>query len=353
MTKLAMGQGKTISLYSEILQEKRTVTVFLPVNYKEHKALDYPTIYLFDGNILFDYLVGLYKYNSDYYPPAIIIGVNHIDRNTELGVNGEFTRFFNEELVPKIDRNYRTNCYKLAIGHSFGGAFVLNTALKSKKLNNIISISPTIRKKEFDLIEIYKKRYSKDNKLKIYIGYGENDYEYLMKDSDLLYELLNKKSSKLEIYKEEDHNSAILIGIRKGLDYFFKDLIYPESLWDKLDENLDESQFKNYFNALSDFYNCKIVPLEDDLNRLGYLYLSKDKNNKALTVFRENIKLYPNSSNVYDSYAECLETMGKLELAKKFYQKAIFTEKRNENDYYQLFSYDLNFKRVCQKIKLK
>ena len=353
MTVSVFSQQKTISLYSEILEETRIINIYFPLNYEEHKELDYPTIYLFDGSILFDYLVGLYKYNSDYYPPAIIVGVNQIDRNIELGVNTKFTKFFIDELILKIDSEYRTNCYKLVIGHSLGGAFVLNSALKSKKVNNVISISSTIKKKEFDLINIYNKEYNEKSKLKIYIGYGDNDFEYLMKDSDRVYDLLNKEYSKLDVYKDEDHNSAILIGIRKGLDYFFKDLIFPEYLWNKLDENLDDSIFKNYFITVSNFYNCKIHPLEDDFNRLGYLYLSVKNIDKALSIFKKNIKLYPNSSNVYDSYAECLETFGQFKLAKKYYKKAISIEKKNDNDHYQLLSFKSNYNRICEKINLE
>ncbi len=70
---------------------------------------------------------------------------------------------------------------------------------------------------------------------------------------------------------------------------------------------------------------------EDQLNRLGYAYLSKDKTKIAQDVFKVNMLLYPESSNVYDSYAEACMTLGEKELAIKNYTKAFKLNPKNNH----------------------
>jgi tetratricopeptide (TPR) repeat protein len=48
-----------------------------------------------------------------------------------------------------------------------------------------------------------------------------------------------------------------------------------------------------------------------------------DDSAAALALFRYNIELYPNSPNVYDSYAEALESAGRLEEAVANYRTAV------------------------------
>ena len=46
-----------------------------------------------------------------------------------------------------------------------------------------------------------------------------------------------------------------------------------------------------------------------------------------LFVFEINTKLFPESANAFDSYAECLMNRGKKEEALKYYQVAIEKDK--------------------------
>lgn len=43
---------------------------------------------------------------------------------------------------------------------------------------------------------------------------------------------------------------------------------------------------------------------EYKINRLGYQFIRKDENDKALELFKINVALYPKSSNVYNSLGE-------------------------------------------------
>ncbi len=62
---------------------------------------------------------------------------------------------------------------------------------------------------------------------------------------------------------------------------------------------------------------------EPQLNTLGYTYLSNDSIEKALAVFRLNVKAYPQSSNVYDSYGEAFLAGGDTLKAIENYRKSV------------------------------
>lgn len=345
--------SQEISIYSKTLDQDRKISMQLPTNYAGSE-LSYPTIYVFDGNILFDYVVGLYRYNWDLYPPAIIIGIHQVDRPKELGTSKEFTSFFLNELVPFIDKKYRTNTLKTAIGHSFGGAFVLNSCLESAEINTVISISPTVKKKGIDLIKKFKDHQEFSSNKEIYLGYGEQDYPSIMKACDTLHQIIenehpNRINTRLDIYSQEDHNSSILIGIRKGLKYLYRNLFMPESKWEFLEKKDDPTIFYDHFKELSIFYGGEILAGEDDYNRLGYYYLNSNNIKKSLEIFKNNIRLYPHSSNTYDSFAEALEKANLNQEAISYYKKAIMVEKSTENDLYQLKYLESNYNRALQK----
>lgn len=91
---------------------------------------------------------------------------------------------------------------------------------------------------------------------------------------------------------------------------------------------------------------------EGDINQLGYEYLIEHEKVKiAEAIFLANTKLYPNSANVYDSYAEALMMNGELEASMKNYQKAVTVATENEDPNLELFQN--NLKRVKKEIENK
>lgn len=70
---------------------------------------------------------------------------------------------------------------------------------------------------------------------------------------------------------------------------------------------------------------------EDEINSLGYAFMSNNKESEAETAFKLNIQLYPLSWNTYDSYAEILLKHGKKQEAIKMYQKSLELNPNNEN----------------------
>jgi len=69
---------------------------------------------------------------------------------------------------------------------------------------------------------------------------------------------------------------------------------------------------------------------EHSFNNLGYDELHNKNYNKALNVFKINIELYPESANVYDSYADALKRSGDTIQAIEYYKKSLAIDSGNK-----------------------
>ncbi len=99
---------------------------------------------------------------------------------------------------------------------------------------------------------------------------------------------------------------------------------------------------------------CRDVKLlrEGDINMLGYEYLMNHKKPKvAESIFKANTMLYPNSANVFDSYAEALMMNGDLISSLKNYEQALKNAIANEDRDVELFK--KNLENVKRKMKDK
>ncbi|PWU05061.1 MAG: hypothetical protein C5B52_00410, partial [Bacteroidetes bacterium] len=89
-------------------------------------------------------------------------------------------------------------------------------------------------------------------------------------------------------------------------------------------------------NALDDYHDKlskkQIQPIsESSLNSIGYVLLREKKIDDAILIFTENTKVFPESSNAWDSLAEGYMNKGENELAIKYYQKSLALNPDNNN----------------------
>ncbi|MFZ1675907.1 MAG: serine hydrolase, partial [Saprospiraceae bacterium] len=85
------------------------------------------------------------------------------------------------------------------------------------------------------------------------------------------------------------------------------------------------------FNDLKDKNADQYDITENEINALGYYYLNLNKTEPALALFNINVREFPNSANVYDSYGEALMKKGDKEHAITNYQKSLELNPGNTN----------------------
>lgn len=90
--------------------------------------------------------------------------------------------------------------------------------------------------------------------------------------------------------------------------------------------NAIDAVYKNELDRLTTDYTD-----EASINALGYELLSEKLYGAAIEVFLKNVKLFPNSANVYDSLGEAYLLDGKKDLAIQNYKKSLELNPQNEN----------------------
>jgi len=93
----------------------------------------------------------------------------------------------------------------------------------------------------------------------------------------------------------------------------------------------------NYKDALKAYQNLKRnipqshIAKESTINNFGYQQLGQKKYDVAITIFKINTDLYPNSANAFDSLGEAYMLSGDNLNAIKYYRKSLKLNPKNTN----------------------
>ena len=152
--------GMQFVIKSRILEQDRTVWLSLPESYGNGNQA-YPVLYMTDAETHFFHFSGIIDFQAQVnrIPEMIIVGLTNIDRTHDLtprpsadyaqtsvnaGGADDFITFISDELIPYIEKNYRTQPYRIHVGHSLGGLFVGHSFITDPNLfDAYVSISPT------------------------------------------------------------------------------------------------------------------------------------------------------------------------------------------------------------------
>jgi predicted alpha/beta superfamily hydrolase len=299
-------------------------------------------------------------------PQVIIVGVTNTDRTRDLSpthvasrtVNGQeyefptsggapkFLDFFEQELFPYVDANYRTLPLRFFTGHSFGGLFALNAFFSHPSMfKAVIAVSPSldwdddlpIRQAE----SFFDGRDALEATLFVSMA-NEEEGDPAPTHLDRLEKELKKADAEgfewqIMRMPDETHGSVVLRthywGLRKAFDGW---QLPADPETGQFAGGLDE--LKAHYAELSKRYGVQVVPAEQTVNVAGYQILGREDFDGAIDVFRYNIELYPGSANVYDSLGEALENAGRLEEAHANYSKAVDSAAKNADDRIGIFT---------------
>ena len=134
----------------------------------------------------------------------------------------------------------------------------------------------------------------------------------------------NPKNSKLYISlvpKEDDQK----------LNFDFVKLESNEQIPSWYLKNKEYANASNAYLKIQESDSLNPVIKESNFNSLGYKSLRKEDFNHSIEIFKINILLYPQSSNVYDSYAEALLKSGDTIEAVTNFKKSLALDSGNRN----------------------
>jgi len=333
--------GKSLTMTSKIFKGEMPVLISIPVGY-DAGSTNYPVLYDL-GAFYFTYSCGTVEYLSRgmYIPNMIVVGVPPLQRGyvpTPFEERGEeptaadlSIKFLKEELIPFVEKNYRTNKFRILHGHSVGGLFTMYTLFNYPDLfTAYIAGSPWFQTNDqywLKNIEKMAKARKVDDKF-LFMTVGKEEAELTLDTYKELEKWMNANSiiglTWKSAWVEGDHGSMVGRNIYDGLQFFF-------SGWRPSNEamrNADLVGIKQFVEsrlakwAKYGFDESVILP-ERMVNSLGYFLIGQKKLENAVEIFSYNIERFPKSFNAHDSLGEAYMIMGNKEKAIKYYRLAV------------------------------
>jgi uncharacterized protein len=344
--------GEKVTIQSKILGEERTILISTPANY-ERGSERYPVLYMTDGDAHLTHARGTVDFLSrnGLMPDMIIVGVVNTDRLRDLtpthwtpsakagapretntsGGAGKFLDFFAKELFPYVESHYRTSPYRIFAGHSLGGVLALHIMVARPNLfNAYIAASPwlmwdddwTLRATEtfFTDLRVFPKT------LFVTMANDEAGDPKPTRFDRLCAILGGVRADGFSwgsmLMEDEDHGSVVLRSYYWGLRKVFEGWRPPvDPKTGRYAGTL--ADLKSHYAALGKRLGVPVPPPEQAVNLVGYQLLQSGSAEEAITFFRYDVELYPESPNVYDSLGEALERAGRMEEALSSYGKAV------------------------------
>jgi len=236
------GQLGAQTIYEEFdsykLGEKREIKIQLPRGYDVNTDKSYPLFIVFDGDYMFEAVAG----NVDYYsywedmPEAIVVGINQVDKreadclfseqnDLPIETGAAFFEFIGIELIPHLNSTYRTENFRVAVGHGETANFINYYLLKERPIfQAYIVVSPSLAPSMNGYISERLKLF--DTKLFYYLATASNDIKSIKEDTELLNTAITSIDNKNILYNFDNfegatHYSAPLHAIPRALESIF------------------------------------------------------------------------------------------------------------------------------------
>lgn len=334
---IAIGKYKII--HSNILDEDRLLLIHLPRDYDETR-LSYPVIYLLYGQDINNYfaeavIITEKLGSTGEIPPVVIVGVANTNRyrdnlpekiegRSDSGGADNFLRFFEEELIPHVEKNYRTKNFRILAGPQAGAVFGLYALLKKPDLfNAILSENPFMNTENsaflYPKVESFFKN-TKSLKNFLYIKCEKNE-----RPQDLEY--IENFAQVLDSHTPEGFRFQV--EIREPSGYFIAPLPFRQGLrtlfaGHKLPENFQTNTVKDiidYYGKLSEEYGFTVDPPSLMMTFEGDKLSEQRKTSEAIALFEHQLNLYPKSLNALWRLGEIYRGLGEFERAREYYRK--------------------------------
>lgn len=332
---------------SQKLNDTREIKVQLPRGYDENTSKSYPLIVVFDGDYMFEIVAG----NVDYYsywedmPEAIVVGINQIEKRRDdtnysessslpIDSGAAFFEFVGMELVPHLEKKYRTENFKVAVGHGDTANFINYYMLKPLPLfQAYISISPDLAPAMSTYIAERLKSF--ETKLFYYLATSTNDVKSIKEKTETLNTSIATVDNKNVLYnfntfEGPSHYALPAHAIPKALESIFlvfqpiSKKEYRETIL-KL-EGSPVTYLLDKYQTIEDLFGIKKQILVNDFKAISAAINKNEQFNYYEELGKLARKQYPETmlGNYY--LARFYEETNEPKKAMKTYQTAFMLE---------------------------
>jgi predicted alpha/beta superfamily hydrolase len=236
--------GETRTFYSDILEENRTINVYLPASYGTKEDALYPVIYLLDGSKDEDFIhvAGIVQFGNfpwiNMLPESIIVGISNVDRKRDFtypttnekdkkdfpttGGSEAFISFLEKELQPYITSTYTITEERTLIGQSLGGLIATEILWKKPTLfSNYIIVSPSLWWDDNSLLP--KERVAITTPTRVYVAVGKEG-PYMESAAFSLIGTLKEDrniTSSFTYFDGQDHSNILHKAVYEAFVHFY------------------------------------------------------------------------------------------------------------------------------------
>jgi len=338
------GDPVSIGMYrvieSKVLGETRRLLIHLPRGY-EGSSISYPVVYHTYGDYVEQYYTEAVKVvealgNEARTPQLILVGIDNIDRYRDLrpimrdgspaGIEN-YTKFLTDEVFPFVEKNYRTDPFRIVVGPQAGAVFCLYTLqyhtdmFDAFILNNPL-VHPQSNELLFDRAEKFYQNQKSLNKY-FFITYDDvDDSAGDISEIDRFKQLAAPAADKgfdLHLNKLVDNNDFIPpSGLKDGLSGLFADYYHPT---DEPFGSLNE--IEAFYGGLSKRYGFDVAPAEIIMTFSADALLEGGSTDKAVEILEFQTTLYPGMVNAWWRLAGIAAGAGDTEKAIELYRKCV------------------------------
>jgi len=340
--------GTEHKLVSRALGEERSYWLSLPASYEKdafYRQKKYPVLVLLDADRNFPFACSMIQFMSagetEQLPEMIVVAVVNTDRTRDMtaGLGGQpdhFLTFLESELLPQIDRHYRTLPYRVLAGHSLAGLFTLTCFLQQRAFQAYIAIDPTLTWNQNAVLKKAGPVLTRNQALSstLFLAQANNPFEPGQHTGlrgnafDTFRAMLAANPSRrfthqFTFYPQENHYSVPFQSFREGLLFVFKDYEFPVKTF------LDQGSVGiiNHYKRFVDRLGTPLSPPGKVINQMGQFLLHSQKQvDQAIDLLKLNERYYPDSFVSYNSLGEAYRLKGDQETAIRYYEKSLALE---------------------------
>lgn len=236
--------------------------------------------------------------------------------------------FFGEQLIPEIDKNYRTNGFRIISGFRTNGTIVLSTLLNKPELfSAYIAVSPELNN---DYAQILSKA-AANKKI------PEASYKSLLfahastikEDHQMAsYQILNQSLSALmsdnqytyQNFGEHYFMSLPALSVISGIEVLFSDIHRGLAADSVISQQGVQAIVAHYQTLSEKKYGFEVSP-KRSIETLGFSLLEHNPK-KGLKVLKENISLFPEDAYTHHALARAYDQLGNIDKAIEHQKQA-------------------------------
>lgn len=327
----AVTLGEISSFQSKVLDKTIPLSIHLPANYDGSKKT-YPVLYMLGSHYRarFAMLASTLDYMGEgQIPEMILVGVDLPEgnrillptrENQDTTIPDGYINFFETELMPHVDRKYRTAPYNVLYGASNSGFFSIYTLLNNPLLfNAYLASSPSL-----SIIPTDLQQKIKSGPLKTL---SENRFLHIIySDDEGLTNHVSEFTSVLADHKPESFSYKVDELVNQGhvpaMDFTqFLLALYPDfNPYEDLDALAKVTQ---HFDRLSKRYGYEIQPPISMIFNLGADMIRSKNLAVAEKIFQYSLQVYPEGKESHLGMGVVRRDQGQFENAKTMFEKAL------------------------------